>query len=247
MRKIAIAAAITAACMSAVVSAAADTPAKKGYGPFNIGTNDTCIDGHNPFAKGTTARILSLSEGTLKRYLSLAGGSAAANVRSSFTTDKTEPVWDAISYTKQPVVLTWSRDSRAGNVSAIDDPVARAIANTGADVATLLKSEQFLVAGAKLSAMGMWRVLAPGDPNKVLGWYRARFKRQDRNDGQTWQLITLEVITGAARPADIVQYCVLPGDVELHRAELEKKRADKDAKRERREKEREARRAAAKP
>lgn len=192
---------------------------------FGIATDKSCISGHNPFSNDTTARIRTLSEDTLKKYLGLAGKSALADVRAAFTVKQTTLGWGENSYKKKKITQSWVRDGQPSDISAVDDPVAKAVVVDGQSVDSLLTAEQFLVGGAKFSAVGIWRVAAPGDPNRILGRYRARFLRQNSLGGQTWDLLNIELITGAAKPADIAQYCVEPGDVEYNRSKVEEKKA----------------------
>lgn len=220
---------------NATTQVAPNADPKKDTGLFEIATDKSCIGGHNPFAKDTVARIRALSEDTLRKYINLAGVGTNANVRPSFTTKKSALEWGERDFSMEKVVLTWSRDGQAGNIDSVDDPVARAIAAAGAGAETLLKSDQFLVGGAKLSSMGIWRVVAPGDPNKVIGWYRARFLRQNSLGGQAWDLVSLELITGPGGPVAITQYCVEPGDVEYNRGRLKAEEAERARKKSARE------------
>ncbi len=184
---------------------------------FNVATHETCMSGHNPFAVGTTARILGMSEVSLRDYVRLAGSSAAADVRQAYSTKK--------------VKLTWSRDGQSGDISAVDDPLAQLIGTDASAFDMHLKKETFLIAGDKRSTMGLWRVVASDDPSKTLGWYRARFWRHNTLGGQTWDLMNMEVTTGATAPAKVTQYCMEPGDVEQYLADQQAKRAERARKR----------------
>lgn len=172
-----------------------------------------CSDVHNIFAEDTTARIRRLSENSLKAYLSLAATGSAVDARPVFTTKKPD--------------LHWSRDGQLGDVGAVDDPIARSLAATAGSFDTRVKGEQFLIGRYKFSTMGIWRVFAADDPSKVIGSYRAQFWRHNTLGGQTWDLIHLELITGPAEPANIIPYCMEPGDHERYLAAVEKDKAER--------------------
>lgn len=226
MRTAAMLAVVVVLGLAPSANAQEDAGANKGTGLFGVATDQSCIGGHKPFAADTTARVRGLSELTLRKYLDLAGSGAAVDARSVFTTKKTELGWSD-GYAKKKVVPSWTRDGQAGDIVSIDDPVARAIATTGGVAKALLKTEQFLIAGAKLSAMGLWRVAVPSDPTKTIGWYRARFMRHNTPGSQAWDLISLELVTGEAKPAEILQYCVEPGDVERNRVRVQEKKSER--------------------
>lgn len=175
------------------------------------------MSGHNPFAVGTTARILSMSEVSLRDYVRLAGSAAPADVRQAYSTKK--------------VRLTWSRDGQMGEISNVDDPLARLIGTDASAFDVHIEKETFLIAGDKKSTMGLWRVVASDDPNKTLGWYRARFWRHNTLGGQTWDLMNMEVTTGTTAPAKVTQYCIEPGDVEQYLADQKAKQAEQARKR----------------
>ena len=180
---------------------------------FHVADQNSCITGHNPFAKGTTARMKAMSEDSLATYLRLSGAGSSVDVRPAFSTKK--------------VTLSWSRDGQPGDVGAVTDPLAQSLATTPNGFETRVTGDQFLIAGDKFSTMGLWRVLDAADPSKVLGWYRARFWRHNPLTGQTWDLMTMEVFSGPTEPAKVVQYCSEPGDVERHAIEVEQERAER--------------------
>lgn len=185
---------------------------------FNVATPESCMSGHNPFAAGTTLRILGMSEIALRNYVRLASSGERADVRPAYSTKK--------------VKLAWSRDGQIGDFSALDDPLARLIGPDANGFDQHLKKESFLIAGDKRSTMGLWRIIASDDPKKTLGWYRVRFWRHNTLGGQTWDLMNMEVTTGATAPAKVTQYCREPGDVEQYLAEqkaMESERARKRA------------------
>ena len=204
------------ACASAHAQVATEIGKAIAAGVFHVADEHSCRAGHNPYAKGTTERIRGMSEISLKNYIRLSGGGVAVDVHPAFSTKK--------------VTLSWSRDGQAGEVGAVDDPVARSLATAADGFDARVRNEQFLIAGDKFSTMGLWRVVAADDPTKVIGWYRARFWRHNTLGGQTWDLMNLELTTGATEPAKVVQYCNEPGDVEKYLAERQAKAAERASK-----------------
>lgn len=214
---------------------AQDSKAEKedlGLNAFNVASSTSCIRGHNPFAKNTTENVRAMAETTLAKYILLAGGSAGANAMPAYTNKDKTFGWERNYPIKKKVALSWILDGRPGSPTAVDDPIARDIAKAGTDSSRYLHTDSFLIAGAKLNAMGLWRVSDPAHPDATIGWYKAQFMRQNSLGSQRWDLISLEVTRGPTAPAALRQFCYEPGDVEANRAweqQEKEKRARKKA------------------
>ncbi|MBO9698453.1 MAG: hypothetical protein J7499_19850 [Sphingopyxis sp.] len=195
---------------------------------FRVANQKSCINGHNPFAENTTARIRGLAEQTLANYIALAGSAPEADVRSVYTNKKKTHGWGDNSFKIKPISISWIRDGAAGDLVAVDDPLAHVIALAGAKHENSLQMEAFLVSGVKMTAMGAWRIIDPRDPDRILGRYRARFIRENSLGGQAWSLISMEVFTNPDVPAEVLQYCAEPGDVERNQRRMQIEAAERE-------------------
>lgn len=202
-----------------------------GLNLFDVASGSSCIHGHNPFAPGTTERVRGLAEATMASYIALAGSGTGADATSVYTIKKHTLGWKDGRLTNNKIEKFWAANGRNGQIFSIDDPIARTILAAGTDTIRHVQVSNFFIAGAKLNAMGLWRVSDPLRPGETIGWYKARFMRQNSLGNQSWNLISLELTQGATPPAPIRQFCYEPGDVEANWAwEKEKKEKREKAK-----------------
>lgn len=142
-----------------------------------------------PLHERWMTQIRDGSGATMGRYFRSAAASESSDVESLFSRLRRTRTWERIS------------DGSAGDLEAINDPLARASG------ASLGQPEQFFLAGDEQSAAGIWFVRdAEGS---LLGHYRAVFRRER----SVWRLLHLDVGEGSEPPAPLTAYCHVPGDV----------------------------------
>lgn len=116
----------------------------------------------------------------------------------------------------------WSSAGQPGDVAAVEDPLARALAAGGGG---LPPPATFILSGDLRRALGIWVVPGTGPDAAPLGHYRVSFRPEGPflpEGGQIWRITSLELIPGAADPEPATQFCSKPGDVEEYLAAVAK-------------------------
>ena len=122
---------------------------------------------------------------------------------------------------------------RRAQLRAIRDPLARQ------DGAAFNPEPAAFVRGADgHTARGVWLIGGAESWSPPLGYYLADFVRT----GGVWKLRRIEVVTGAATPPEVTQYCSEPGDIERAKAAEAERQARREARRAAREAARASRR-----
>lgn len=217
MRSVPVAAALASAlCLASPASAQGIIPSVIGATIGNMAAANAeyeqCLSGKAP-KESKVAVVRGRSQAAMGDYVRLAGAAAPADAASAFS--------------RKAKLRGWSSGGQAGDVSAVDDPIARALA---ADGGALPPPERFVFSGDRRSATGIWIVRADGPDGAPLGHYRAAFRPEgpfQPQGGQLWKITRLELVAGAADPAELTQYCSVPGDVEQHRIAVEEYRAER--------------------
>jgi hypothetical protein len=183
---------------------------------------EQCLSGKAPAARRLDM-ARSRSETAMRDYLRLAAATPA-DARAAFT--------------KKMKMRAWSSGGQTGQIEAVDDPVARALAAGGA---ALPEPRAFILSGDQASALGVWMAPGAGPGAAPLGHYRVSFRPEGPylpEGGQIWRITSLELVQGPADPVLPSQYCSTAGDVEEHAVELarfkeeqERKKAEKAASR----------------
>lgn len=231
MRIVRSAGALTLAlCLAAPAAAQGIIPSVIGATIGNMVAQNSayarCLSGEAPKAKKISL-ALGRTQAAMSAYMRLAGAAPAADASAAFT--HKQKLW------------SWSMGGQAGEVGAIDDPVARAHIARGS---ALPAPTSFVLSGDQRSAAGIWIVPGQSEGDAPLGHYRVSFRPEGRSlpqGGQAWKVTSIEVIAGSAEAAPVAQYCSKPGDVEEHRIAVEKYKEE----RARKKAEKAARRAAA--
>lgn len=164
-----------------------------------------CLKGRKPAKPQAVAEARGGARAALGAYLRAAGAGSGADA--------------AFAFTAKPKLRAWLRDGREGAVTAVDDPMAVALA---AGRGKLIGPTDFVRSGDGATALALWRVAGDAAP---LGYYRTGFRRE----AKIWRLTRLELVSAPADPEPVAYYCATPGDSEAY----EKAIAERDSKRER--------------
>lgn len=156
-----------------------------------------CLAGGNEPSEQQLGRIRESAQATMVRYSALVSASDTADVSDVFS--RRHQVWRMLS----------DQDSKVLDLSAVRDPFAR----VGA--APLSAPDLFFRAGDGRSAAGLWTVRHATESDRIVGYYRAAFRRER---GQ-WRLESLE-LGGPESAPSLSPYCHGIGDIDAHRAEL---------------------------
>lgn len=175
------------------------------------GALKACLQGKTPARPEAVAEARAGAEAAMLAYVAAAAGSSPADAGAVFTA--------------KAKLRSWRRGDKEGIVTALEDPLARAIDGGGAE---LIGPTDFIRSGDGAGALASWRVAAPGEA--PLGYYRAALRRESKR----WKLTRLELVEPPAEPDPIAYYCSTPGDSEAYAKAV----AERDAKRERKRAER---------
>lgn len=118
-------------------------------------------------------------------------------VRSASTVD----VRDA--YSRRPKQPAWQLNGVAAPLSAVSDPLARAMNEGGS-----FNAHSFQASGDRESAIGIWVVR--NSLGEAAGHYRAVFEGGARSRG----LASLQIVEGTQEPIELGPYCHNPGDTQ---------------------------------
>lgn len=173
-----------------------------------------CLKGKKPAKPQAVAEARGGARAALAAYLRAAGTGPGVDAAAAFTA--------------KPKLRAWLRDGQEGAATAVDDPMAVALA---AGRGKLIGPTAFVRSGDGMTALALWRVAASDEA--PLGYYRTGFRRE----AKIWRLTRMELVSAPAEPEPVVYYCATPGDSE----EYAKAVAERDAKRERKRAERAAR------
>lgn len=156
-----------------------------------------CLAGEFAPSERQLSRIREGAQTTMVSYFELVGASDIADVSDVFS--RRQQVWRLLS----------DQDSKVLDLSAVSDPLARAAA------APLSAPDAFFRSGDGRSAAGLWTVRHATESDRVIGYYRAAFRRER---GQ-WRLESLE-LGGPENAPSLTPYCHGIGDIDAHLAEL---------------------------
>lgn len=172
------------------------------------GEYKACLQGRKPAKPEAVAKARAGTEAAMRTYLAAAGASPRADVSAAFTAKAKH--------------RSWRRGGMDGAVTAVEDPLALAVA---AGRAELTAPTNFIRSGNGLSALALWRV---GSADSApIGHYRVGFRRE----AKAWKLTRMELIEAPAEPDPIAYYCAVPGDSEAYARAAAERHAERERKR----------------
>jgi hypothetical protein len=159
------------------------------------GPSVPCMRGEAP-AAAQIDEARAQAQTVMQTYLARAGTAAPADASAAFTRRQADRAW-------------MSGGAKAAE-TAVDDPLARAVAAGSGHAAPAA----FIRSGDGRSAQGVWLVTS-ADGASRLGRYEIMF----RSESGGLRIIQLALVEGSGEPAAIRQYCRSPGDVEVYLAQ----------------------------
>jgi hypothetical protein len=154
-----------------------------------------CMRGE-PGSERQIAEARADAQAVMQIYVARAGAAMSTDASAAFTRREAE--------------RSWRSSETEGNATAVNDPLARAVA-AGTGRSTLAA---FIRSGDGRSAQGVW-LTTSADGAARLGHYEIMFRRE----GGGLRITRLTLMEGSDEPTAIRQYCQSPGDVEQYIAE----------------------------
>jgi hypothetical protein len=172
------------------------------------GAERECLLGNRVPKATSVEEVRVAANATLLDYVRHAGTRVAADASPAFTAKAKRRSWTAAG--------------KAGDVRAVDDPTARRIVAGEA----VLAPDAFVRASDGRSALGLWRVSDKDQAVAPTALYWATFRQEKAG----WKIVSLELVSGEQTLQPVTQYCHIPGDVELFKADVAEWEAKKAAK-----------------